>query len=587
MNYHLFSSRIKTVLLTLSFLILVSFISCGPGSKIKDRPPIPANAIGWVMITDVKALYTDLTDFWKRSGLEDRRGESLIDMIQRNPQLQESLPVLFEEIDSSSPLVMAILPPLELHGRPELAFYLPMRKKQRSFDRIFSSSTALSELRTNNASLLGNWAVITPQTAAPLVAPEELLLLPKNAKPSAIVAGMEVSNALAIWGEQLVDMMQEAQAEIVNTADSPVNLAGFFNSIEDLLPQLSRLEMNLCVTSDGLNVSYAVVPQPGSKIADWGYELGRDIPPIGYLDLLDAEALLSFTWSAQSDALNSFMNEYFKALGMQDLFGPSYIRYMELYQQAMGSTGAYYADLSISPDIQQQLQDVSDLKEIGAILNTALQVSMTSYLRPRSIADYLAAIAQSANPNLYGEDFYEILREAGFTMKTNHSTNSIDGKEYDSLGWRVLLGEKLYSGDLQNFNDTQELIDTLMSKLDLTIFPAGKDLIITTGGLARAQNFANGKKPTSSAKNAPGWKHFMATTPDSLRMAGKISSKKIVDLVKPFVKEEQKATLNALTYDGLYFWLDGDQTSLGGGYWLPMTDIKALVDLRITDTFFN
>jgi hypothetical protein len=124
--------------------------------------------------------------------------------------------------------------------------------------------------------------------------------------------------------------------------------------------------------------------------------------------------------------------------------------------------------------------------------------------------------------------------------------------------------------------DTQGILDTLLKKFDTTLLLSNGTCYASNGGTEEALALSKGKKSNNPASAHPEWKRLMSTSPDSLRFVMKLSSKRIIEMIKPFMGARMN-NWNPEDFDGVYFWFSADSLSFDGGMNLPMADCKGLI----------
>ncbi len=568
------------------FLMVLSFalVACRGSARRSELPPVPSTALLWVYIDDPRAAFFGLNAFWKESGLEQNSGKSLTESIsEKNAGQRQVLDTMLAEVNASHPVVFAYLPNPENTAAPQSVVYLNMREGQKSLDRIRQTFPDSAE-HPERFALIGSWAVIAFEGAAPTLAPAESLERPRTAitDTATIVAGIEVANALSNWQSEVFSFFEQIRASI-KSAQTDVNtittLRNTLAIVESSLSDFSRVEFSFLAASDGLLFSTQAFNVDGSRSSRVGAELAGKAPALSYWNKLDNNALLALSWSFDNEALFRYTSAWYNLPGSEGMLGADYRRYGEEVSRAAGYIGAASFDISIAPDLQAKMAGVSDPRAVESILDKAIQVDYKTWSLPRDISAYRAALAWSAGADLYGPAFDQILSEAGFALRMFYNTATLEGHEYDTLGWRLRLGERYTQGsDQKKTLSMQALADRLMAKLDMTIWPEGFDLYTSTGGPYKARSLASGWQSEQSADNSTGWRRLRESVPPSARLAAKFSTRRLFELIRPWagLNEEQLA---GTVFDGLYFWLSFDAEAFGAGYYLPIADFQSFMKL--------
>lgn len=342
------------------------------------------------------------------------------------------------------------------------------------------------------------------------------------------------------------------------------------------LEELTGLEVTLTVQPDRAWLRVGVELAPDGTLAELAASASSGDRTLPYLSYCDADALMSFAWSAPYDWSLPLLEGLYALILPEGSIADDAIASVRAYAKASGLNGGVSIGLDPSSELIQAIRTNADMDDAETLelvsRGLGLTVGGAMELRDRqafrdAMAEAFGAIAEP--------EYAELMEAAGMSMSVDRGVGVASGMPYDAYRY-----EFAYT-DVETADSSEVMAMELLGRLMAPVMVYSDDKAFI--GLGDPKAVAAGLAKDGAARQLRTDKAFKALRAGAsadTRALTYVSTRNLVRLLLRMMPEDQEPLgFNAANLSGLLMWLDATPATLGFGLGLGAEDVKAVVTI--------
>ena len=350
-------------------------------------------------------------------------------------------------------------------------------------------------------------------------------------------------------------------------------LARFGEAFKAGLDDVAGIELALTVQKDRVWFRIGAEPVAGGKLAAMAAKASEGDRSLPYLSWCEADALVSFAWSAPQDSFAPVIEAIYRLVLPDQTFMETAMDSMSNLAAASGPNGSASIGLDLSEELVQAIRSGKDLGDEEALAlisrSLGLRVSGAMEIRDRQAFRNVTAgmVDIVKNP-----EYAALMAKAGLSFDIARKVGTVQGMPFDAYSYT-------FSATGETGMEKESALVALLGNLISPVYvykddkafmglgsPASVTEVIARGGA---------RLPLRLDKD---FKALRAGAPADTRALFYLSTKSLARLALRLMPESQEPlgfNINALS--GMLGWFDATPESLGFGMAIGAEDIKAIV----------
>ncbi len=352
--------------------------------------------------------------------------------------------------------------------------------------------------------------------------------------------------------------------------DAPQAVA---EAMEAGLEELTGLSVALTVQPDRAWLRVGVELAPGGTLAGLASAASSGDRSLPYLRYCDADALVSFAWSAPYDWSLPLLEGLYRLVLPDGSIADDAIESAKAYAKATGLNGGMSISLAPSAELIRAIRTDADMgdAETLELLSRGLGLSVGGAMELRDRQAFRDAAAEALG-TISAPEYAELLEASGLSLSADRSVGVASGMPYDAYryGFAPTGSEAVDSSEAM----AMELLGRLMAPV--MVYRDDKAFI----GLGDPKSVAAGIAEDGAAsplRSDKAFKALRAGASADARALTYVSTRNLARLVLRLMPEDREPLgFNAANLSGLLMWLDATPGTLGFGLGLGAEDVKAV-----------